>query len=137
MKSSGHLRHILGAGLAGTLLLAAGCATKPPTAPVALTDEGEGESKFNTGRVVVVLTDYEGQPLRMARVDLESGSKSKDYFRTAAMSDHYGRASFNGVPTEVRISVYHAESQGNYSREFHIPPSGVPELRMMIERTVE
>ena len=70
MKFSGHLRHIVTGGLAGTLLLAAGCATKPQAAPVALADEAEGESKFNTGKVVVVLTDYEGQPLRMARVDI-------------------------------------------------------------------
>lgn len=137
MKFSGHLRHVLAGGLVGTLLLAAGCASNPPTAPVALADEEEGQPRFNTGKVVVVLTDYEGQPLRMARVDLESGSKSKDYYRTAAMSDHYGRASFNGVPTDVRITVYHAESQGNYSREFYIPPSGVTELRMMIERTAD
>lgn len=141
MKFSGHVRQVLAGSLAGTLLLLGGCATKPGSnsrpagAPVALADEEKEQARFNTGKVVVTLTDYAGQPLRSARVDVESGSKSEDYFRTAAMSDQYGRVSFNGVPTEVRITVYHAESQGNYSREFHIPPSGVTELRMMIERT--
>ncbi len=142
MKFGGHVRQVLVGGLAVTLLLLGACATRPASAPnpastpVALDDEGEGIGNFNTGKVVVVVTDYAGQPLRMARVDIESGSKSKDYFRTAAMSDHYGKVSFNGVPKDVRITIYHAESQGHYSREFYIPPSGITELRMMIERTV-
>jgi hypothetical protein len=66
-------------------------------------------------------------------VNIEGAGSTADYFRTAAWSDHAGRVSFNGVPEEVRISVYHAETQGNYSRVFHVPPSGVTELRMLVQ----
>jgi hypothetical protein len=48
-----------------------------------------------------------------------------------------GYVTFAGVPEEIRISVYHAESMGNYSRVFHVPPSGTTELRMMIEPQLE
>lgn len=132
MRFSSHVRQILAGGLAGALLLG-GCAGTPTSDAVSLA--GEKPVKFNTGKVTVVVTDFAGTPLRLARVDIESGSKSEDYFRTAALSDVFGRVSFSGVPEEVRITVYHAESQGNYSREFHIPPSGTTELRMMVERT--
>lgn len=136
MRFSSHVRQVLAGGLAGALLLLGGCAGTPPGTPVPLEDD-ERRVNFNTGKVTVVVTDYAGQPLRRARVDIESGSRSKEYFRTAALSDMFGRVSFSGVPTEVRITVYHAESQGNYSREFHIPPSGITELRMMVDRTAE
>lgn len=134
MQFSSHVRQVLAGGLAGVLLLG-GCAGTPTSDAVSLAGD-KPPVKFNTGNVTVVVTDFAGQPLRLARVDIESGSKNDDYFRTAAMSDVYGRVSFRGVPNEVRITVYHAESQGNYSREFHIPSSGTTELRMMIERTV-
>ncbi len=132
---SSHVRQILAGVLAGALLLG-GCAGMPASdAPVALAGDKQ-PARFNTGKVTVVVTDFAGQPLRLARVDIESGSNSEEYFRTAALSDVFGRVSFSGVPNDVRITVYHAESQGNYSREFHIPSSGTTELRMMVERTV-
>ncbi len=132
MQFSSHVRQVLAAGLAGALLLG-GCAGAPTSGDVPLAGDRK-PVKFNTGKVTVVVTDFAGQPLKLARVDIESGSRSEDYFRTAAMSDVHGRVSFSGVPSDVRITVYHAESQGNYSREFHIPSSGTTELRMMVER---
>lgn len=65
-------------------------------------------------------------------MDIESAG-GDGYYRTAAFSDYSGRVMFAGVPEQVRISVYHAESQGNYSREFVVPPSGNTELRMLVE----
>ena len=79
-----------------------------------------------------MISDFNGQPLSRARVDIES-SGGDDYYRTAAMSDYSGRVTFAGVPEQVRISVYHAESQGNYSREFLVPSSGMTELQMLVE----
>ena len=132
MKSVKQLR---GPALGATMIagLLAGCASAPMTsAPMAL--EQDPGSKFNTGRVALFLTDYEGRPLNKAMVNIESaGDVSKEYFRTAAWSDVRGYVSFAGLPQEVRISVYHAETAGNYSRVFHVPSSGTTELRMMIE----
>lgn len=109
----------------------AGCASLPSERPMALSG-AEPAVTFNTGRVTVVVTDFGGQPLQKAVVDIES-TDSSNYFRTAAFSDMWGRVSFAGVPGQVRINVYHAESRGSYSREFLVPSSGTTELRMMIE----
>jgi hypothetical protein len=136
MKSGKQLRAaaLCVAMIAGLL---AACASAPKTsAPMAL--EQDSGKKFNTGRVSLYLTDYEGRPLNKAMVNIESaGEPSKEYFRTAAWSDVRGFVSFAGVPEEIRISVYHAESLGNYSRVFHVPSSGTTELRMMIEPQVD
>lgn len=110
----------------------AGCASVPPEAPVPLAGR-ESAVKFNTGRIAVVVTDYAGTPLPKARVDVEGMNDSKDYFRTAAFSDVWGRVSFAGVPQRVRVTVYHAETLANYSREFDVPSIGTTELRMMVE----
>lgn len=124
-------RHAGTAVLAACGLLMAGCAAGPAAdRPVAL--RGEPAAKFNTGRVTLWVTDWGGRPLRHARVDIESAG-GNDYYRTAAMSDPWGRVNFNGVPEQVRISVYHAETRGNYSREFLVPSTGITELRMMLE----
>jgi hypothetical protein len=112
-------------------LLMAGCATQPSNVPVDLSREAG--VKFNTGRVTVVVTDFGGQPLSQARVDVEGINDHKDYFRTAAFSDVWGRVSFAGVPEKVRISVYHAATRANYSREFDVPAVGTTELRMLVE----
>ena len=125
-------RHILATGLTVVLGIAlAGCATVPAKAPVELS--GASATKFNTGRVTVVVTDFGGTPLRLARVDLEGINDHQSYFRTAAFSDVWGRVSFAGVPERVRISVYHAETRANYSREFDVPSIGTTELRMLVE----
>lgn len=118
------LMAMLGIGLAG-------CATVPVNAPVELSSEPA--SRFDTGRVTVVVTDYGGRPLRQARVDVEGVNDHRSYFRTAAFSDVWGRVSFAGLPGRVRISVYHAETRANYSREFDVPSIGTTELRMMVE----
>lgn len=136
MKPGNQLR---GAALCVAMIagLLAACASAPMTsAPMALgQDSGK---KFNTGRVSLYLTDYEGRPLNKAMVNIESaGEPSKEYFRTAAWSDVRGFVSFAGVPEDIRISVYHAETAGNYSRVFHVPSSGTTELRMMIEPQVQ
>lgn len=130
MESTRHVRRA--GGLAAMLGIAlAGCAMVPPNTPVPLSNEPT--SRFNTGRVTVVVTDYAGQPLRQARVDVEGINDHRDYFRTAAFSDVWGRVSFAGVPERVRISVYHAETRANYSREFDVPSIGTTELRMLVE----
>lgn len=110
----------------------AGCAGMPAERPVALSG-AEPAAKFNTGRVTVVVTDFAGQPLQQAMVDLESASSDDEYFRTAAFSDVWGRVSFAGVPQRVRINVYHSETRSSYSREFQVPDIGTTELRMMLE----
>ncbi len=125
-----HTRRAAGpAAMLGLIL--AGCATRPPNVPVDL--EGQARVKFNTGRVTVVVTDYGGHPLRQARVDVEGINDHKEYFRTAAFSDVWGRVSFAGVPEKIRVSVYHAETRANYSREFDVPSIGTTELRMLVE----
>jgi hypothetical protein len=117
---------------AAVLALAmAGCASMTPRRDMSLSGN-EPAVKFNTGRVSLTVTDWGGRPLAQARVDLESVGNG-DYFRTAAMSDVFGRVSFAGVPEQVRISVYHAQTQANYSRQFDVPSSGTTELRMMME----
>lgn len=125
---------LLSRGQVGVLMLAgillAGCAGVPAAKPVALGDD-EGRVKFHTGRVTVYVTNADGLPLAKAMVDLES-TEGDEYFRTAAFSDNYGKVSFAGVPETVRISVYHAETQSNYSRMFDIPSSGTTELRMLL-----
>ena len=93
----------------------------------------EPGTQFNTGRIQVVLTDYGGRPLKQARVDVEGVNNEKQYFRTAAFTDIWGRVSFSGVPGRVRVSVDHAETRGSYSREFDVPSIGITELRMLIE----
>lgn len=122
------------------LLLAltlAGCASSgassrpAPAAPVALSGD-QSARQFNTGRILLFVTDWGGKPLSQARVDVESVGDN-EYFRTAALSDVMGRVSFAGVPKEVRISVHHAATQGNYSRQFNVPATGTTELRMMLE----
>lgn len=114
--------------LAGVLL--AGCGGMPASRPVALSDD-EGRVKFNTGRVTVYVTDADGMPLSKAMVDLES-NYGDEFYRTAAYADEFGKVSFAGVPEVVRISVYHSDTQLNYSREFDIPPTGTTELRMLL-----
>lgn len=109
----------------------AGCASMPASQPMAL-GGSEPSVRFNTGKITVVLTDFAGQPLQQAMVDIES-TENGDYFRTAAFSDVWGRVSFAGVPQKVRVNVYHAQTRGMYSREFLVPSSGNTELRMMIE----
>lgn len=125
---------LLSRGVVGVVMLAgillAGCASIPASKPVAL-DDDEGRVKFNTGRVTVYVTDADGLPLAKAMVDLES-TQGDEYFRTAAYADNYGKVTFAGVPETVRISVYHSETQSNYSREFDIPPTGTTELRMLL-----
>ncbi len=121
------------AALAAVLgLTLAACASVPPGAPVPLTESGQGK-KFHTGRVMLTVTDYGGRPLRQARVDVEGINDHTDYFRTAAFSDVWGRVTFAGVPERVRISVFHAETRANYSREFDVPSIGTTELRMLVE----
>jgi hypothetical protein len=126
-----HVRHGSAGLLAVLGIVLAGCASVPQQGPVGL-GGSETAHKFNTGRVTLVISDFNGQPLSRARVDIESAG-GDDYYRTAAMSDYSGRVSFAGVPEQVRISVYHAESQGNYSREFVVPSSGTTELQMLVE----
>lgn len=111
----------------------AGCATQPVTGTGPVPLSGEKASKFHTGRVMLTVTDYGGTPLRQARVDVEGINDHNDYFRTAAFSDVFGRVTFAGLPERVRISVYHAETRANYSREFDVPSSGTTELRMLVE----
>jgi hypothetical protein len=124
------------ASLLAACLVAAGCASMPADRPMAL-EGGKPAVKFNTGRVTVYVTDTSGRPLPKAMVDLEStGRDHNEYFRTAAFSDVSGRVTFNGVPEQVRISVYHAETQGNYSRVFDVPSTGITELRMLLEPQV-
>lgn len=121
------------AGLAAVLgIVLCGCASVPPNSPVPLTAD-QTKSKFNTGRVMLTVTDYGGRPLQQARVDVEGINDHTDYFRTAAFSDVFGRVTFAGVPERVRISVFHAATRANYSREFDVPPSGTTELRMLVE----
>lgn len=123
--------------LAGVSLLLAslllGCATAPPRQASVALDGNESAVRFNTGRIQVVVTDFGGTPLKQARVDVESVNNEKEFFRTAAFSDVWGRVSFAGVPERVRVTVYHAETRGNYSREFNVPSIGTTELRMMVE----
>nr|PZN63452.1 MAG: hypothetical protein DIU62_11045 [Pseudomonadota bacterium] len=104
----------------------------PKDGPVDLGDAHE-RVKFNTGRVTLTITDYAGRPLQKARVDIEGLNDHRDYFRTAAFSDVFGRVSFSGVPERVRISVWHSETRANYSRVVDVPPTGITELRMLVE----
>lgn len=48
-------------------------------------------------------------------------------------SDVFGRVSFNALPERVRISVWHSQTRANYSRVVDVPPSGITELRMMVD----
>lgn len=132
MHPTSHLRHAT--ALVAVLGIAlSGCASVPTGAPVGLNGPQQTAKKFNTGRVALTVTDYGGMPLRQARVDVESAADQEDYFRTAAFSDVWGRVSFAGLPEKVRITIYHAETNSNYSREFHVPPSGTTDLRMMVQ----
>lgn len=131
MRFISHVRHCRTALLAALGMALAGCASVPSQGPVGL-GGGAPAAHFNTGRVNLYLTDFEGRPLDRARVDVES-TGDDDYYRTAAFSDWSGRVSFAGVPQQVRISVYHAASQGSYSREFIVPSSGTTELQMLVE----
>jgi hypothetical protein len=132
MRINALLRPVIAGLLAVAGLAAAGCASMPAGQAVPI--EGDAPAvRFNTGRVTLYVTDLDGRPLPKAMVDIESAGRTTDYFRTAAFSDQSGRVSFNGVPEEVRISVYHAETQGNYSRVFNVPSSGVTELHMLVE----
>lgn len=120
-------------GLAALVLgiALAGCAAQPPAnSPVPLSTQ---KATFHTGRVLLTVVDYGGFPLRQARVDVEGINDHKDYFRTAAFTDVFGRVNFAGLPERVRITVYHAETRANYSREFDVPSSGTTDLRMMVE----
>lgn len=131
MRLTALLRPISTGLLAAAGLALAGCAGMPARQAVAIAGDGSAV-RFNTGRVQLYVTDLEGKPLVKAMVDIESAGSTDDYFRTAAFSDNFGRVSFAGVPEEVRISVYHAETQGIYSRVFSVPPTGTTELRMLI-----
>jgi hypothetical protein len=137
MSSMNKVRYGAAGLLAVCGFVLAGCAGVPATRPMAL--EGDRPAvKFNTGRVTVYVTDFAGRPLTKAMVDVEStGRDHNEYFRTAAFSDVWGRVTFNGVPEQVRISVYHAETQGNYSRVFDVPSTGITELRMLLETQVQ
>jgi hypothetical protein len=127
---------LLGACASAPMASAPMASAPMASAPMAL-EQGSGK-KFNTGRVSLYLTDYDGRPLSKAMVNIESaGDTGKEYFRTAAWSDVRGFVSFAGLPEEIRISVFHAETLGNYSRVFHVPSSGTTELRMMIEPQVD
>jgi hypothetical protein len=133
MPSKNQARYATATLLAMCGLVLAGCAGMPVDRPLSLEGDKAG-AKFNTGRVTVYVTDFSGRPLTQAMVNVESsGSDFNEYFRTAAFSDVWGRVTFNGVPEQVRISVYHAETQGNYSRVFAVPSSGITELRMQLE----
>lgn len=81
----------------------------------------------------LTITDYDGRPLARARVDVEGVNDHRSYFRTAAFSDVFGRVSFNALPERVRISVWHSQTRANYSRVVDVPPSGITELRMMVD----
>jgi hypothetical protein len=132
MRINALVRPISTGLLAAVGLALVGCAGMPAGQAVAISGESPA-ARFNNGRVMLYVTDMDGKPLSKAMVNIEGAGSTADYFRTAAWSDHAGRVSFNGVPEEVRISVYHAETQGNYSRVFHVPPSGVTELRMLVQ----
>lgn len=134
MRFISHVRHGQASLLAAVGLALAGCASVPTQGPTGL--EGPAPAAhFNTGRVNLYLTDFSGQPLGQARVDIES-TGGDDYYRKAALSDSFGRVEFTGVPGQVRISVYHAATQGGYSREFLVPASGMTELRMLVDTPV-
>jgi len=129
MRFISHVRHCRTPLVAALGLALAGCASGPSQRPVGL--EGAPAAHFNTARVTLYLTDYEGHPLERARVDIEG--TGDDYFRTAAFSDWSGRVSFAGLPQQIRISVYHAASQGNLTREFIVPSSGTTDLQMLVD----
>ena len=114
MRYTRHMRVVAGLTAAVLGIALAGCATVPANAPVELS--GESATKFNTGRVTVVVTDFGGTPLRLARVDVEGINDHQSYFRTAAFSDVWGRVSFAGVPERVRISLVIVDHEGKDQR---------------------
>lgn len=113
--------------LAGALLMAA-CATgERGGGPVGLPDEGEA-SNFNRGRLSVVIVDQNGQAVDRARIDLESDRPG--YYRTSAFTNRQGSVMFTGVPQDLRVNVFHP--YGSYSQPFHVPATGVSELRLIV-----
>jgi hypothetical protein len=110
----------------------AGCASAPPQDVTEAAAEG-AQAGFNTGRVSLTVTDFGGRPLDRARVDIEGLNDHREYFRNAAFSDVFGRVSFNGVPQRVRITVFHAATRASYSQVFDVPPTGITELRMLVD----
>jgi len=129
MRFISHVHHCRTPLVAALGLALAACASVPSQGPVGL--GGAPAAHFNTGRVNLYLTDYEGRPLDRARVDIEG--TGDDYFRTAAFSDWSGRVSFAGVPQQIRISVYHAASQGSFTQEYIVPSSGTTDVQMLVE----
>jgi hypothetical protein len=132
MRTNVPLRYISASLLTVGGLMLGGCASYPTGQGVPITGEAPAV-RFNNGRVLLYVTDLSGRALAKAMVNVESADAAADYFRTAAFADESGRVSFSGLPEQVRISVYHAATQGNYSRVFTVPSTGVTELRMMVE----
>jgi hypothetical protein len=132
MRTLSSMRYFSAGLLTALGLLLGGCANGPTGQGVPITGETPAV-RFNNGRVMLHVTDLGGRALAKAMVNVESTDPSSDYFRTAAFADESGRVSFSGLPEQVRISVYHAATQGNYSRVFTVPSTGVTELRMMVE----
>lgn len=132
MRTKASVRFFSAGLLTAVVLMLGGCASGPTGQGVPITGEAPAV-RFNNGRVLLYVTDLSGRALAKAMVDVESADSTADYFRTAAFADESGRVSFSGLPEQVRISVYHAATQGNYSRVFTVPSTGVTELRMMVE----
>jgi hypothetical protein len=132
MRFADNMRQAATGLIAALGVVLAGCSSIPIETPMGLSDKPAAQ--FNTGSVTLYVTDYAGQPLRQAWVDIESNAPpDKEYFRNAAVTDHWGRVTFRGVPEQIRISVNHTETRAYYSRPFEIPSSGNTELRMMLE----
>jgi hypothetical protein len=132
MRINGQVTHISAGLLVVVGMMLGGCTSYSPVERVPISGQ-KPAAQFNTGRVMLYVSDFSGRPLAKAMVNVEGANNSEDYFRTAALSDVLGRVSFHGLPQQLRISVYHAETQGNYSRVFNVPSSGVTELRMLVE----